>query len=277
MIPYVQISTIPFGPLTLHVWGLFAAIGFLSATIVAAQRARRQGLNGEIVWQAGWWIVVAGMAGARLFEVMFYDPRYYWAHPEKILAFWDGGLSSTGGIIAGGLVVWWFLKRNKLPFLPWADVFAFAAPLGLLFGRIGCFFINDHPGRLTNFFLGVRYPDGIRHDGGLEMAIADGLIFLIMLVVGRRHSPSPRRGEGWGEGRKAFPPGSFVLLFLGLKGFARFWLDFYRATDIAIPEVRYLGLTPSQYAGLFAVLLVATLLIFSFQRIIPPKESYRRT
>ena len=251
MIPYFQLTTITLGPLTLNVWGLLAAIGFLVATIVAAARARVLKMDSQIVWSVSWQVVIASMVGSRLFEVLFYEPAYYWANPGKIFAVWEGGLSSYGGIIGGALALLWFIRRNKLPLWSTLDIFAYATPLGFVFGRIGCFLIHDHPGTLTSFIGGVKYPDGVRHDGGLEMAIADGFIFLIMVLVAHRSSLRRSPWRLW----QSPPPGTFVLLFLGLKGLARFILDFFRATSGPIVEARYGGLSPSQYVGLCSVII----------------------
>ncbi len=245
MIPYIELSTIALGPLTINVWGLFAAIGFITAGLVASRRARAQGMDANVIWQSMWQIVVVSIIGSRLFEVLLYEPRYYWQYPQKILAFWDGGLSSTGGIIAAGVFLYWFIKRRHLPMMAWLDVFAYAAPLGLMFGRIGCFLIHDHPGTLTSFVGGVRYPDGVRHDGGLEMAIADASIFILFFIFRNKKVPS----------------GFFVILFIGLKGLARFTLDFFRQTDMAFAEARYQGLTPSQYVGIICVLVTVMMVL----------------
>ncbi len=255
----------------INVWGLFAAIGFLIGTIVAVRRARAVGLNPDVVWNTAGMTVVASILGSRLFEVFFYRPEYFWQYPLEAFRFWDGGLSSTGGIIGAGLFIYWFIKKNKLPLIQWLDVFAYAAPLGLMFGRIGCFLIHDHPGTLTNFIIGVQYPDGVRHDGGLEMAIADGLIFLVMLLLASKQSSlspygrSPEEGR-WGSRQSRIPDGSFILLFLGLKGLARFILDFFRATDISLPEARYFGLTPSQYVGALTIFFVLGWYVYSHKR-----------
>ncbi|MBI5135525.1 prolipoprotein diacylglyceryl transferase [Candidatus Uhrbacteria bacterium] len=245
MIPYFGLTTVPLGPITLSVWGAMAAAGFLIGTIVAARRARAVGLDPKIVWDAAGMIVLSSIIGSRLFEIFFYRPDYFWEHPWDIVRIWDGGMSSTGGIIGAGLFVYWFIRRHRLPALEWLDVFAFAAPLGLMFGRIGCYFINDHPGKFTSLFLGVNYPDGIRHDGGLEMALADGAIFALFLFLSR----------------KKLSAGAVALLFIALKGLARFALDFNRAADIALPEARYFGLTPSQYIGMIALVILAVVAV----------------
>ena len=239
-------TTVSLGPLTIHVWGVMAAVGFLVATIVAARRAREMKVNADLVWFASWQIVFAGMVGSRLFEVFFYEPAYYWANPGKIFAVWEGGLSSYGGIIGGAVVLLWFTRHHRLPVLSTLDDFANATPLGFVFGRIGCFLIHDHPGTLTSFIGGVRYPDGARHDGGLEMAIADAAIFLLFFFLRKRK----------------LPPGFFVLAFLGFKGLARFILDFFRATSGPIVEARYAGLTPSQYVGILSLLAVTIILLY---------------
>ena len=46
-------------------------------------------------------MVIGTIGGARLGQVLFYDPGYYWAHPEKIIAVWEGGLASHGAAIGG--------------------------------------------------------------------------------------------------------------------------------------------------------------------------------
>jgi len=54
--------------------------------------------------------VVAGLIGARLYEVIF-NWDYYGRFPEKIVAVWEGGLAMHGGLIAGPLVGIWLARR----------------------------------------------------------------------------------------------------------------------------------------------------------------------
>ncbi|MCR4313838.1 MAG: prolipoprotein diacylglyceryl transferase, partial [Candidatus Uhrbacteria bacterium] len=181
------------------------------------------------------WVMVGAFVGARMFHVLLYEPTYFFSNPEEILAFWNGGLSISGGLVGAVLVGIWFLKRRGMPLLEYADVMAFGLPLGSFVGRIGCFLTHLHPGIPTDFFLGVLYPDGIvRHDLGLYLSLDGLVLFHVFLFLSRRR----------------LPKGSFIVGYLLWYGVSRFLLDFLRATDGAIVDVRYFGLTPAQYTSI---------------------------
>ena len=39
--------------------------------------------------------------------------------------------------------------RKKMPLLPYANAVCFGLPFGWFFGRMGCFVVHDHPGRVV--------------------------------------------------------------------------------------------------------------------------------
>jgi phosphatidylglycerol:prolipoprotein diacylglycerol transferase len=63
-------------------------------------------------------------------------------------AFWAGGLTYYGGLIAATAYAWVFLKREKFPFFKAADMSGFAIALGLAWGRMGCFLAGCCFGRV---------------------------------------------------------------------------------------------------------------------------------
>lgn len=230
MLPYISFTGLSIGPLTIHVWGLFVALGFLFGGVMAARFAKQRGDDVRVVWDLVLWMVVAGMIGGRLGHVLFYDPLYYFVHPIEIFEIWKGGLSVYGGMILGAIVGIWFLKKKKVDVWRYADVIAFGLPFGKWIGRLGCFSIHDHPGFATNFFLGVQYPDGIiRHDLGLYLSIDAFFLAMIMLWLSRKERPV----------------GIYIATFSVWYGATRFCLDFLRIID-----VRYFGLTPGQYCSI---------------------------
>lgn len=234
MIPYFSFTSIPIGPITLHVWGILVAIGFLVGTLVAGWMAKRKGLQASVVYDIAPWLAIAGMVGGRLGHVFFYEPVYFLQNPLEIVAIWDGGLSVYGGIFACIAVGLFYLKHKKVDVFAYSDVLVFGLPFGKIFGRIGCFLIHDHPGTLTDFVLGIKYSDTeVRHDLGLYLAI--NALFLSLLFV-------------W-LARKDRPIGTYIAVFALWYGAARFFLDFLRIVD-----VRYAGLTPGQY---FSIVLFA--------------------
>lgn len=227
MIPYLAFATFAIGPLSIHVWGIFVALGFLFAGFMAARFAKQRGENPEIIWDLVLWMIVAGMVGGRLGHVLFYDPAYYVAHPVEIFEIWKGGLSVYGGFILGAIVAVCRLRRQHVDVWRYADIVAFGLPFGKWIGRIGCFLIHDHPGTATDFVLGVQYPDGVtRHDLGLYLSINGFVLAMLMLWLSRKERPT----------------GFYLAVFSIWYGVVRFGLDVLRVID-----VRYFGLTPGQY------------------------------
>lgn len=233
MIPYFSLTEFSLGPITLHVWGLLLALGFIAGSLAAGWLAKRRGLRAAVVYDLVPLLAIAGMFGGRAVHVLVYEPAYYAAHPLEAFAIWQGGLSVYGGILACIAVGIAYLRLKKVDIHAYADVLVFGLPVGKVFGRIGCFLIHDHPGTLTHFALGVKYPDGeVRHDLGLYLALNALAMSIVFFWLARKERPR----------------GTYIVLFAAWYGIARFFLDFLRVVD-----VRYAGLTPGQYFSLALV------------------------
>jgi phosphatidylglycerol:prolipoprotein diacylglycerol transferase len=228
MIPYFQFTTIPLGIIDIQVWGLLVATGILFGTWVTSRRAKAGGFDVKLVWDFAFWTFLAAFLGARIFHVLFYDLGHYLANPIDAINPALPGFSVIGGFIGASLTVIYFIRKHKLPFLKFADVAIFGLPFGLAIGRLGCFFIHDHPGvECVSNPLCIIYPDGIpRHDHGLYLSILGAITAIIFLVLGRKKQNS----------------GFFLALFVIIYSISRFFLDFYRAID-----ARYFHLTPTQW------------------------------
>jgi phosphatidylglycerol:prolipoprotein diacylglycerol transferase len=236
VIPWISSTAIHLGPITIQTWGLFVAVGFLIAVWLAARRASLRKLDPKHVWDMAFWIFLAAFVGARIFHVLFYDPGYYLLHPLEAIDPRAPGYSIMGGFLGGTAAAYLYMRRKKLEFIAYADAMVWGVPWGCGIGRLGCFFIHDHPGTLTSFVLGVKYPDGkTRHDLGLYLSLVGCAIGLAFLLVDRK------------MGKKS-PAGFWIGLFLILDGVLRFALDFFRVIDR-----RIWILTPTQW-----LLLVTT-------------------
>jgi len=236
MIPYFQFTTITLGPITIQVWGLMVALGMLAGAWAAAKMAKHRGQDEKIIWDLSVWVIIAAMIGARIIHVV-YEPATYLADPMEFFRLWHGGFSVMGGFLGALIAGVWFLRRKHVDVWAYSDTALFGLPLGLFIGRIGCFLIHDHPGTLTDFVGGVQFPDGTRHDHGLYLSINGLLLFCAFLLLARRGART----------------GTYAVVFLLWYGTIRFFLDFLRATDGAIVDTRYLGLTPAQYFSLMMV------------------------
>jgi len=210
--------------------------------------AKHRGLDPAVVWDSAAWITGAAIIGARLFHVVFYDPARYIADPMSIVAIWQGGMSMFGGFLGAIVAGVLYLCHRKVDVRNYVDSIVYGLPLGIGIGRIGCFLIHDHPGTLTNFVLGVRFPDGsIHHDLGLYESIFSFVLAAVFYVLARRRTRPP----------------AFVATFLVAYGIFRLAADFLRIAD-----ARYFSLTPAQYLSI-AMILVA---IFLFSKKLPAKN-----
>lgn len=230
MLPWIQSEVFHLGPLAFRTWGTFVAIGFIAGAWMAARRAKKNGLDPKKVWDISVWMFVAAFVGARLLHVLVYEPGYYLAHPWEALDPRQPGFAIYGGFLACGAVFWYWIRKQGLDFIQWADTLIWGLPLGCGIGRIGCFLIHDHPGTLSNSLLAIKYPDGqSRHDLGLYLSLIGFGILGIFLLCDRKRRQ----------------PGFWFGLYLFLDALSRVWLDQYRIVDI-----RYLYLTPTQWISL---------------------------
>ena len=251
MIPYFQANAFVFGPLTIQVWGLFVSLGILSGLILAYKLSSKYFLAEQVILDLGVWSIVGGLFVARVFHVVFYAPEYYLLHPSEIIYFWQGGASSVGGFVGAVFAIYIFAKIknfNLKELWPYFDVMAVSLWLGWAIGRIGCFMIHDHPGKLTDSFLAVNFSDGARYDLGLFDSLLGWFLFIIFAMLFRKLVKIR-----WGLVSQL----SFIIY-----AFVRFWLDFLRATDVEQADTRYLMLTPAQWGMLVIFVGLTSWLIF---------------
>lgn len=110
--------------------------GFFFGWLLVRFRARRCGLRGADIDNLALLLPLAGLFGARLFARLFYE-KAPWLEALQV---WKGdGLVFYGGFIGGVLAVLIYGWLRRIRLLALADCFAPAVPLGLAFGRIGCF------------------------------------------------------------------------------------------------------------------------------------------
>lgn len=96
--------------------------------------------------------------GGRLGYMLFYDWQNFSANPLVIFKFWDGGMSSHGGMI--GIVVFTFIysRRKHISWLNIGDNLVVVAPIGLFFGRCANFVNGELFGRVTSVPWAMQFP-----------------------------------------------------------------------------------------------------------------------
>lgn len=252
MIPYFTVELFYLGPVPIRIWGLLVAAGILIGLFVSVWAAKKRGLDSERLIDMAFWVVLSSLVGGRLVHILLHLQRYI-DDPVAIFKIWQGGMTVTGGFIGAALAAWLYLRAKKLSFLEYGDAAIFGLPVGLWIGRLGCFFVYDHPGTVTSFFLGQHYADGlIRHNHGLYLSI-NGLLLAVAFFILLKQKLNR-------------PNGFYIAFFLVWYGVVRFILDFFRAYDLPVTDPRYLGLTVAQYTAILMVALGGYLWYFIYRK-----------
>lgn len=236
LIPWFEapIFKIPGLEFEIHGFGILVALGFVFGGRVSMARARRLGLDPEVINRLIGWLVFGTFVGGHVGYGLMYKPQEYLADPIQFLYMWRG-LSSFGGFLFCVPVSIWFFHKEKVPLWPMLDNLALGMSLGWFFGRMGCFVAHDHPGTVTNFWLGVYgicQPSGSRSIACHDMGLYEALWSLSMFGLFNLLDARPLK------------PGTLVLALGTAYGPLRFAMDWFRPE---YTDVRYGGFTPGQY------------------------------
>ncbi len=181
---------ISIGPLTLHTYGVFVALGFGVGVLVTIRMGRSQGFSAQQIMDMAFVMMLWAIVGSRAMYALM-NLGYYKDHPLDVLKIWEGGLVFSGGMVAVAVAMIWHLRHRRLSFWKVGDLWAPAIALGQGIGRIGCFMAGCCYGRPTSLPWGVIFknpqtlaPQGIPlHPSQLYEFLTGAVIFLILLFV----------------------------------------------------------------------------------------------
>lgn len=139
MFPYLVDTTLFGTHVMIPSYGVMLAISFTLAYFLALWRAKQMGVSERHVENLFLCVIVGSVVGSRAFHVLLEEPGYYFAHPNKILAVWEGGYTFYGALLLAMAAIFTYCRLQKIHFLPYGDIAAPATALGLFTGRIGCF------------------------------------------------------------------------------------------------------------------------------------------
>ncbi len=128
-------------------YGVMLLLGVVCGVALAMVRARRMGVDPDLVISLTIWLFTTGIAGARLFFVIQYWEQFryadgvardWWQTAGAILNVAEGGLVVYGSLVAALITIIVFVRIKRLPGLALADLMAPSMALGLALGRLGC-------------------------------------------------------------------------------------------------------------------------------------------
>lgn len=142
----------------IHGFGLMVVVGFYAGLLLAVRRSRREKLDPEVIHELAIWILIGGLAGARLFYVL-----EYWGERVNsivdIFKVWEGGIVFYGSVFGAAAAFFLYRTRRPFPILATLDVLAPSIALGIAFGRLGCFLNGCCYGDYCDMpWLAVRFP-----------------------------------------------------------------------------------------------------------------------
>lgn len=245
------------GPFGIHWYGLMYLLGFLVFLWLGRRRLRalnQPGQDAQFLDDLMFYGVLGVIVGGRLGEVLFYAPGYYFSHPLKILAVWEGGMSFHGGFLGVLVAMALFARARGLRWLALMDFVAPLVPPGLAFGRLGNFINGELWGRPTDLPWGMVFPhvDALpRHPSQLYEFALEGLVLFGLL---------------WWYTLKPRPVGAVSGLFLVGYGSFRSFGEFARNPDDGIFGYMTFGVSMGQWLSLPMVLTGLGLMVWAHRR-----------
>ena len=243
------------GPLEVHTYGIGLALTFWFGFAYFERRLRRDGYRTDWFVPVFLWIILAAVVGARLLHVLT-NTGYYAAHPGDILAVWQGGLSSFGGLLFAvptGVI----LTRRRCPELSLGRALDLAAPvlmaswaMGRLLGPQLMVAGGGHP---THQWFGMYYADqvGKRLPVPIFQAMEDFAVFLVLIAI-------ERALNRWPDGTRRIGYPSGVVIGTGM---IRWGIERSLDEHLWLGEDGHLGSDLVQLAGVLLVVAGAVILL----------------
>src|SRR6266576_619264 len=211
------------GNFPINTYGVFLALAFLCAILIAVKLAARDGLPKEKIYDLSLWMLLASLIGSKV--LMFFTEPEYRDHPWQLISldFLRSGGVFYGGLLGAIITGYFLMKRYKLPWWKTADACAPGIALGNVLGRQGCFSAGCCWGKPTNLPWGVRFTElghevtGVPlvvklHPTHLYESLAMLTVFFFLL---------------WLLRRKKFS-GQVILAYALLYAIVRFLIEFVR-------------------------------------------------
>jgi prolipoprotein diacylglyceryl transferase len=216
-LPSPSFNSFNIGPLVIHFYALMYLVGIALAILLTRRRWVAVGGNPELVTEIALWVVPAGIIGGRIyFDITTpMDIPHVW---YGVFAVWTGGLGIWGGVLVGGLVGVWRLRKRGVSAALFADAMAPGLLVAQGIGRIGNYFNKELFGGPTTLPWGLEVPVQYRPAGYVQHAtfhptflyelIWDFALAAVLVWLGHH--------------RGVKPPGLFALYVTGYSAFRIF-------------------------------------------------------
>lgn len=251
-------------------YGMIIGCGMLLGLFVATKEYVRSGYKADDIQDFALWVIVLGIIGARIYYVIF-EWDYYSKHLLEIPNIRQGGLAIYGGVLMALFTCIVYTRKKKLDFFPMADAGVLGLILGQAIGRCGNFFNAEAFGGYTDSLLAMRIKESIVNPAMINENVRSHILLLDDISYIQVHPTFLYESVWnlcvfffllWFSKRKKFK-GQVFLLYLGLYGFGRFFIEGLRADSLMLFGT---GIAVSQALSLVLVLASVILQIFFLKK-----------
>lgn len=192
-----MINDIHIGPITVHMYGIMIAIGYMSALLISEKRAKKRGMDTDVLYGIFWCAIFGGALGSKILyyivsiQDILKDPSILWN--------FQNGWVVYGGIIGGVLASMVYCRYKKVDFVSYLDLVLPAVAFAQGCGRIGCFFAGCCYGRETDSAFHIEYwqsdlaPNGVKLvPTQIYSSIGDFAIAFVLMAYAKRE---PKKGK----------------------------------------------------------------------------------
>jgi len=243
-------------------YDVLVALGYLVGTAYLCTQ-----IPGRWMAPRRWWVLAAVLFGGYVLggKAAFFIVEWkgFAADPWGMLKDWDAGWVFWGGLLTAILFGRFYqaahnrlYPHEKIPYLPIADYFGAALPMGHWLGRIGCFMEGCCHGRPADLPWAVRFTSPAASVSEeligvplhpVQLYESAGVLAIclcnLLLVL-----PRIRAGK--------LRPGTAFLVYLTAYAVLRFFLEFWRGDERG--TFLWPALSPGQWMSLGVFLVCGT-------------------
>jgi phosphatidylglycerol:prolipoprotein diacylglycerol transferase len=274
------------GPIPVYSYGLMLGISFIVASYLLSIEFKRKKMNENVAVNITFIALIGGIVGAKLLYIIE-EWSYITSLSSSKLFSTEGlfsaqGLTFYGGFILATLLIYFYVKSKKIPFLRVCDATAPSLAIGYGIARIGCHLAGDGDYGVpvsefaswvpwgTNYSHGTLPPSvafrgteiaqkfgGVVPDNTLchPTPVYEFIFAVIILAV------------LWYFRKKFKTDGKLFGLYLILSGFARMMVEFIRLN----PRILF-GLSEAQLISILLMIL-GIYLYLQKQSVIPAEPA----
>jgi phosphatidylglycerol:prolipoprotein diacylglycerol transferase len=160
------------GNIPIYSYGVMLGLSLVVGWYLTLGLAERDGLPKETMANNYVVTAIAAVVGSRILYILTNLNEF--DSLASMFAMRKGGLVAYGGFLGGLAGSFFFLRRHKIPLLPWADVAVPSLASGLMITRIGCYLFGcdfgqplkeSAPGWLKKLGTFPHWPDGTLEAG----------------------------------------------------------------------------------------------------------------